>query len=1576
MSGSTFVLRVAQGPAHGTQGIVESGWWVGRDATGLVVGDPYVSRQHAEFRIVGGSVEVRDGGSRRGTFVQGRPLNGWTALQPGESVAFGESQAILLETDRRRMPLPGTYPAAVLVENPGGPPIRHAVGPAGLHVGRDHARAELVINDPTISRRHCVFRVEDSRLTVEDLGSRWGTAVNGAGIAGVQILESGDVVQLGRSQVRLMIAIGEPPIPEGTDVDPLPLAVRLEGESRCWSVEVDADPSTPTRQVVDELAAYLGFSERAGSAGGGADAPSWVAYVPGRGLLLDGENPWWASAVRLGEEVVIAPVRPGLPTAASSAPPAAPVPAPPRRIPVIQLPRTALPVGPERIRLPQVPESTSLKGRGLSWRVLGGMAGVSGGLAVALIAGSDNPTILIAGLVFALVGLLTVVIGILGEQSRRRHAVSQFRAEVGTLDRDLDTRTKARWAILNGQAPPITELVRWIHARDSRIWERRASDPDFLRLRLGTASRAAEFEMDTGTLPHGNPLSAELLAMVARHRVLAGEPVQTPGPAAPTVGLVGTSVDVADLVRSLVLQAAILHSPQDLRIAILATDSSLNWARWLPHVASSGAPTVSWDEASAVALAEVLGLELNSTVSRQGAEQHWLLLVSSAASRLGAVADLLQLATGGRVVIAVTAEDQGQLPPAVETVVHCNGSVGEIRGRGAESVIGPIKLEMLAETTATVTEYLMRSLVDPRAVARRASASQGLLDLLGVAGSTGTDMARHWWDPHRTFLTTPVGRTDTGETVGIGIRRDGPHGLIAGTTGSGKSEFLQTLLAGLACTHGPDELNMFLVDFKGGSTFTDLRSLPHVVGLVTDLEADGSLADRAFTALDAEIVRRKRILDLAGVPDLATYELLSPGVREALPSLLVVIDEFALLVRQQPEVTVKLDNVAAQGRSLGVHLLLATQTPGGVISRAIRANTNTWVCLRVVDPGESTEVIGRPDAASISHETPGRAMLRVGAATRVTTFQTARISRPLDGVQRSTVSLRPWGDARPAVARRIPSASRSGSEAVEPKGVPETELAMVCRELVVAAKAHDVAAQRQLWLPPLPARLVAGDLPEDAPLAKDRLQLRLGLADLPEEQTQRPFVVDLSTSGNAVVIGEFGAGKTTLLTQVALELAEHHPPSELHIYALDAGAGGLNAVERFPHTAAIVGAEDSERLTRLIGLLTRMVEQRRGALAVGGTNWLDWRQSNAAAWVLLLIDDWPVVKEAAAGLSRGALLEQLNALIQAGPAVGIHTLLSTPQRVDLRLQLLNQFGTRILLRQAEAADYDLAGLRSAEGRALNLGPGRAIVAGRPSRHVQVVDPEPARLARVAATDVAGAPAKVHRLPKSVPLAAVLAEAGPLPRTAIAIGVGDDGRTPFVLDQQRMGTNLLIAGDYLSGRSTALRCYLEAVSSADPEARFLVIALRPSPLRSLVDDPRVEAVITESDDAVDALGRIAGDAGRLTHLVIDDADQLPSGVDNFLEPLLRNGRERGLRLCLAARDSDLTRNFTDRWVRYLISLKSGIALMPPPGANALFDTRLPDSAVPMVPGRGYVIDRAGPTLVQLGDPDPDVGQSTA
>ncbi len=477
---------------------------------------------------------------------------------------------------------------------------------------------------------------------------------------------------------------------------------------------------------------------------------------------------------------------------------------------------------------------------------------------------------------------------------------------------------------------------------------------------------------------------------------------------------------------------------------------------------------------------------------------------------------------------------------------------------------------------------------------------------------------------------------------------------------------------------------------------------------------------------------------------------------------MVAIDEFALLVREQPDVKRRLDTIATQGRSLGVHLLLAAQSPAGVITEAIRTNTNMWVCLRVVDESSSSEVLGRPDAAHIANDAPGRGFVRRGAATDVIAFQTARIARPAgdDGAARQ-VAIHPYSDIEPN--------GRAHRVTPERQGRSVTELDVLVARLTSESDRLGWARPKALWLPPLPSVVGADHLPGGTGRDGDRLAVCLGLVDEPEAQRQASWWIDLSAQGTRLVLGVLGSGKSTTLTQIGLDLAEHYPPGRLHLYGVEAGAGSLAALARLPHTAGVVGCGDRERLVRLLTRLTTLVERRRDRIVVSGVgDFLRWRSTRDTPepWVVLVVDDFPALREAGDAGPGPSMIEQLASLAQNGPSVGLHVVVASTQAADLRMAFTNLFGARVLLRQADPVDYHMLDLRLSGDRVPVGPPGRGTVVG--GRQVQVAAPTDERVLEAAnrwSAQPSGGPRAIERLPRDVRLVSVLDRRPPARRAA-------------------------------------------------------------------------------------------------------------------------------------------------------------------------------------------------------------------
>jgi S-DNA-T family DNA segregation ATPase FtsK/SpoIIIE len=705
--------------------------------------------------------------------------------------------------------------------------------------------------------------------------------------------------------------------------------------------------------------------------------------------------------------------------------------------------------------------------------------------------------------------------------------------------------------------------------------------------------------------------------------------------------------------------------------------------------------------------------------------------------------------------------------------------------------------------------------------------------------------------------------------------KDGPHGLVAGTTGSGKSELLQTFVAALAAVNRPDELTFVLVDYKGGSAFKDCVDLPHTLGMVTDL--DSHLVQRALTSLAAELTRREHLLAEAGAKDLPEYQGMRRRTPELapVPRLVMVIDEFATLFREIPDFIPGLVSIAQRGRSLGIHLVLATQRPAGVVSSDIRANTNLRIALRVTDSSESQDVIDTKDAVSISPATPGRALARLGHGT-VVPFQTAYAGTPLRGAKPSPEPREPepveesrvWGTAlhwqRLGRAVGLPGTAESepgGDPAPDlgADGIP-TDLNALVEALSEAAELAGCVPQPSPWLPALGPDVLIDDLPQpDAPGGARLAPVSWGLSDLPEAQAQLPVRLDLAEFGHLYVIGIPRSGRSQVLRTMAGALAQGHSSADVHLYGIDFAGGALTALGVLPHCGAVVPRGDIERLERLFAKLDAELERRQELLTGHhASNLTELREIVAAgarpAHIMLFVDGWDALIEAVADHNGGRLVEQLNRLLREGAAAGLHVV-ATSERALLsgRATALND--NKLLLRLNDRTDYHAVGKRSRDMPDI-IQPGRGWTSdGGTEIQVALLAPGAAGQDQAEALRRIGAeatrrdaglpadrrPARIGTLPVKVTFTDAYEKVGKEFRRPMwgLLGLGGDDVSPVGVDFADTSPTFSVVGPPGSGRSTTLASL--AVSLLASGTRLVILAPRESPLRTLGNHPGVRLI---------------------------------------------------------------------------------------------------------------------------------------
>ncbi|WP_369042002.1 FtsK/SpoIIIE domain-containing protein [Streptomyces sp. Midd1] len=1225
------------------------------------------------------------------------------------------------------------------------------------------------------------------------------------------------------------------------------------------------------------------------------------------------------------------------------------------------------------------------------------------------------------------------------KQGRKSHAkqVKEYKEHKERIENDAQEALVAERLDRRQAIPdPATVLSLGTGPR-TRLWERRRTDADHLLLRVGTGQMPSEVVLD-------DPERDEHKRQVTW--TIEDAPVSLPLAERGVVGIAGPGDSAQALGRWAVAQAAVLHSPLDVQFYVLTENSgrdSWDWVRWLPHSRPAGAQDANVLIGTD---AETVGARIGELTQLLDARQKAarangnkasfsdpdIVVVWDGSRRLRSMPGVVRLLREGPAMsmyaLCLDAEERF-LPGECQAIViaepkpeeHASARQPSRTAPTAPAAPGgfpsfhawhaaepddsaagagkPLELRLRVQQTgiARVKDVrpdfvssawcgrLARALSPLRDISGETedSALPGasrLLDVLQLEPPTSDAITARWRMGGQS-TTAVIGESYDGP-FGIDMRRDGPHGLIAGTTGSGKSELLQTIVASLAVANTPENMTFVLVDYKGGSAFKDCVKLPHTVGMVTDLDAH--LVERALESLGAELKRREHILAAADAKDIEDYQDLvrrDPS-HASVPRLLIVIDEFASMVRDLPDFVTGLVNIAQRGRSLGIHLLLATQRPSGVVSPEIRANTNLRIALRVTDGGESSDVIDSPEAGHISKSTPGRAYVRLGHASLVP-FQSGRVGGRRPGAA-DPAALAPW--AGPLDWADLGRAALVKPKAEQREEEEITDLKVLVDAVRDANRVLGIPQQHSPWLPALSETLLLDEVPVPA-FAGGPGKLApaaYGVEDLPADQARRPVVVDFASFGHLLIGGAPRSGRSQILRTIAGSLARTHSAADVHLYGIDCGNGALNALTRLPHCGAVVGRNQTERVVRLIARLKGELTRRQDLLADAG--FADIGEQRAAVpegerlpHIVVLLDRWEGWLPTLGEYDHGDLTDQLTAMMREGASVGLHMVM-TGDRQILSTRIGSLTEDKYGLRLADRSDFSLIGI-NARKIPEEIPPGR----GYRNEHgtetqFALLTEDATGQGQAAALSAIGeaAAARDAELPRDrrpfrvdvLPTRITFADAWEMrdpdasrSRLWGLAGIGGDDIMGFGPDLSQGVPTFVIAGPAKSGRSTTLmnmaRSYLAQ------GVRLVVAAPRPSPLRELDGEEGVLKVFDEDDIEGDDLREAIDSASREEPIVVlvDDGEVLEDcDAETVFKRIVQRGAERGLGLVIAGDEEDVCSGFSG-WQVEMKKGRRGILLSPQDSsAGELIGIRTNRSMVggPVAPGKG---------LLHLGDGEP-------
>jgi S-DNA-T family DNA segregation ATPase FtsK/SpoIIIE len=1201
-------------------------------------------------------------------------------------------------------------------------------------------------------------------------------------------------------------------------------------------------------------------------------------------------------------------------------------------------------------------------------------------MAVAMVIIMGNPR-------YAILAGLSPIMGVATwfEQKRRRKKEAaaeeiRFANALETFRMDLEKAATTERARQRDRLPDPATILRWGALPTTRLWQRRAGAPDFLTLHAGIGDIAWNAP---GARRNSGKLAEAVQPVVAAARVPAA-PVEVDLANAGVVGLVGQRQGTLAVARSLLVQAAIHSGPADLTIGVFCDagrDDQWDWTVWLPQTRRLGQGAGDrWSSGEASRSQSLLRdlqdglashptpavlLVIDSDFLTEGRESPARALLGQGRADPGASFAQRDRRQVSGIVLAASRE---QLPASCTVVIEVDeDAAGSVSRPGDLAKVDDVTVAGLSLETARRAALDLARFDDPELVIP-GTALPGLVrlpPLLGLDEITPAAIRRLW--SQSSGVSTPVGVGENGVFC-LDIVRDGPHGLVGGTTGSGKSEFLLALIAGLAARNDPTRLAFVIFDFKGEGILGPGKQFPHTVGTVSNIDKDPvdkdkvdvRVARRALQALKAEMAYRQEIFAQAGpgINNLDAYMATRPA--QPLPRLLLVIDEFAQLAKQSPEVLTELVSVGAVGRTLGVHMILATQSPKGVVKEDIRANTNLRIALRVQSRDDSVDIIGTPAAAAIRNEQKGRAYVRLGLDD-ITPVQTAYTGGRAEQAGPDLVEL------LPVVFGASPKAARAAAGTTS----SATDLELLIAAVREAQRSAGFAPPRPIWPEPLGPRVdltgfqaTAAEPPEtDGQAAaipavggSDGNLVWFALSDDPASQRQIPAGWDRDR-GNLLLIGIARSGASTALASLALALALAWAPDRLDLFILDMGASALAPLAGLPHVVDYIGAAEPERQTRLLKHVRKELDRRQAKPG-------DYPQ------MVILIDGFAALKDEYSNFKKHLdgqdLLDDFYRVYADGPAVGIWCALTVMRPGDLPLKLSGLTTQKWVFQLADQNDYG-AVARGLEAPAPT--PGRCVLAETGLQTHVATCPLPLTDAvAMAAAHWDDQPAKsspVLPLPGRVSVAELGAVAltGPEP-WRLPVGLRESDQEAAFIELYE-NEHLLIAGPVRSGKSSLLLALAESLRSgaAGPAPQIWGLSQKRSPLTAARLDRPVSIGETKLQELLDAVQTYKDPLV----LLIDDAEQFADPHKTLVNLIAAN--QSNLHVIAAGRADDLRAYNAPNWTKAVRKARCGVLLQPNIDLdNELLGVVLPrNTPVELTPGRGYVCASGSVSLVQCVSP---------
>lgn len=1156
--------------------------------------------------------------------------------------------------------------------------------------------------------------------------------------------------------------------------------------------------------------------------------------------------------------------------------------------------------------------------------------------------------------------------------------------------------------ILYFHFPSFRHIKYLTNEISERIWERTLMSHDFLHFRIGRAAIPASYEMSTKRSDTSNIEIDELFEQSEQLSKYYEEVKDAPlviDLAEGAMGMTGKDSIVKKEIQQVVGQLAFSQSYHDVRMVAIFDEEEYDnweWMKWLPHfqLPHAYAKGFIYNEQSRdqllTSIYEIIKeRDLHEEKEKELFAPHFIFIVTN--RQLISEHAILQYLEGEHsnlgISVIFAADTKESLTDNIHTLVrYIDETHGDILIQQQKAVHTPFHLD---EHKHGNNERFARTLLS---LNHQLGMSHSIPDKVTFLEMFETDKAekigiKEKWKKNRSSksLAVPVGLKGKDDYVYLNLheKAHGPHGLLAGTTGSGKSEFLQSYILSLAVSFHPHEVAFLLIDYKGGGMAQPFKNMPHLLGTITNIEGSKNFSKRALASIKSELKRRQRLFDEFEVNHINDYtDIYTEGKATLpLPHLFLISDEFAELKSEEPEFIRELVSAARIGRSLGVHLILATQKPGGIIDEQIWSNSRFKVALKVQDESDSKEILNNGDAARIT--VTGRGYLQVGNNEVYELFQSAWSGAPY---ARKAIGA----EDEIALVTDLGLVALSEVSAEESDGQIDkrTEIDAVVEEIENVQNELNIEAVASPWLPPLPDRIGMPEIKNNQTNSYE-----IALVDEPEKQSQKPYSYKAIEDGNIGIFGSSGYGKSTTLLTFLLNFATNNSPEEFQFYIFDFGNGALLPLQQLPHTGDYFRSDDKRKIEKFFNLIDKEMSERKELFRhyeVSNIQIYNTVAEEKLPLIFLTIDNYDLVRDEMLDFE-----EHFTQIARDGQSLGIYTILTATRSNAVRHALMSNLKTKVAHYFMDHMEkHSIIGRTEYETEAI---PGRVYIKTDTDYLAQVYLPVEGEsdvevlenLKEKVETlkekyDDAEEPVGIPMLPTKLTLQTYytnygVEESGDL----MAIGLEEDAVQPVYIDWKRHN-HILIIGDPQRGKSNVFKFMIKRIQD-NSEAKITLFDSINHSLADYADDERinymngkeqVEEWIENTKEEFIKREEIYREA--LANRKINDLELAPyvlmiHGMANFqqnldtqlqtkLSDLVKSYSHLGLRMIISGSPTEFSKGF-DPFTNEVKLIKHAVLLMKKSDQNLLslpYTRKEPEVNV----GFGYYVENGQAMKIQI------------